>query len=176
MAKSEIPAPVTFVLGGARSGKSLYAEGLFEGPGARLYLATAEAKDAEMTARIEEHKKRRGPDWQTIEEPLDVCGVLGAHSSQNKPILVDCLTLWLSNVMAAGLGVDDEIQALITCLGDLPGPVILVSNEVGQGIVPDNALARAYMDYAGFMNQAVARAAGRVILVSAGLPQVLKEE
>ncbi|NQU60498.1 MAG: bifunctional adenosylcobinamide kinase/adenosylcobinamide-phosphate guanylyltransferase [Rhodospirillales bacterium] len=169
-------APVTLVLGGARSGKSLYAESLVERRVERIYLATAEAKDAEMAARIEEHQKRRGPGWETVEEPLDICGALNAHSTRQKPVLVDCLTLWLSNVMGAGLDAASEIRSLVASLSSLPGPVVFVSNEVGQGIVPDNALARAYMDNAGFMNQAVAAVAGRVILVSAGLPQVLKQE
>ena len=172
--------PVTFVLGGARSGKSLYAEGLVEGAGGGragggLYLATAEAGDAEMAARIEEHKKRRGPDWTTIEEPLDLTVALNRHAAPERPVLVDCLTLWLSNVMAAGRDVESEIRALVDCLGGLPGPVVLVSNEVGMGIVPDNALARAYMDNAGRMNQAVAAAAQRVVSVTAGLPRILKE-
>ena len=173
--------PVTFVLGGARSGKSLYAEGLVEGAGGGragggLYLATAEAGDKEMAARIEEHKKRRGPDWTTIEEPLDITVALNRHAAPERPVLVDCLTLWLSNVMAAGRDVESEIRALVDCLGSLGGPVVLVSNEVGMGIVPDNALARSYMDHAGRMNQAVAEAAHRVVVVTAGLPQVLKDE
>lgn len=171
---SSLP-PVTFVLGGARSGKSLYAEGLVEGAGGGLYLATAEAGDAEMAARIEDHKKRRGPDWTTIEEPLDVTGALRRHAAPERPVLVDCLTLWLANVMAAGRDVESEIQALVDCLGSLGGPVVLVSNEVGMGIVPDNALARSYMDHAGRMNQAVGETADRVVVMTAGLPQTLKE-
>ncbi len=172
--------PVTLVLGGARSGKSLYAEGLVEAlaekGGKGLYLATAEAGDAEMKARIEEHKKRRGDAWETIEEPLDIRGVLADHARPETPVLVDCLTLWLSNVMAAGRDVDGEILALAETLGGVPGPVVLVSNEVGTGIVPDNALARSYMDYAGRMNQAVAAVAGRVVMMTAGLAQTLKDE
>ena len=167
--------PVTFVLGGARSGKSLYVEGLVEGAGGGLYLATAEAGDAEMAVRIAEHKKRRGPDWTTIEEPLELTVALSRHAAPERPMLVDCLTLWLSNVMAAGRDAGSDIQALVDCLGSLGGPVVLVSNEVGLGIVPDNALARAYMDNAGRMNQAVAAAAGRVVVMHAGLAHVLKE-
>ena len=167
--------PVTLVLGGARSGKSRYAEGLVEFLAPRIYLATAEAGDAEMAARIEEHKKRRGPGWETVEEPLDIAAALKAQSGRQKPVLVDCLTLWMSNLMAAGRDAEDEVEALADCLGGLPGPVVLVSNEVGMGIVPDNALARAYMDNAGRMNQAMAAAAQRVVLVTAGLPQVLKD-
>ncbi len=109
--------PVTFVLGGARSGKSLYAEGLVEGAGGGLYLATAEAGDAEMAARIEEHKKRRGPDWTTIEEPLDITVALSRHAAPERPVLVDCLTLWLANVMAAGRDVESDIRAsALRCL------------------------------------------------------------
>ncbi len=166
---------VTLVLGGARSGKSLYAENLLDSHAAKIYLATAEAKDAEMAARIDEHRKRRGPGWQTVEEPLALAQWLAGHSAPERPVLVDCLTLWLSNIMAADRDVDGEIDALADGLRSLAGPVILVSNEVGMGIVPDNALARAYMDNAGRMNQAVAAAADRVVVMHAGLAHVLKE-
>ncbi len=135
--------PITLVLGGARSGKSLYAESLVETRSPRIYLATAEAGDKEMAARIAEHQKRRGPGWQTVEEPLDLAGALAAHSSPGQPVLVDCLTLWLSNVMAAKLDAAAEVGALVDCLGTLPGPVVLVSNEV--------------------------------VMMSAGLPQILKD-
>ncbi len=179
---SKLPA-VTFVLGGARSGKSLYAENLLDGFDEKIYLATAEAPaeipaeigDAEMAARIEEHRKRRGPGWETIEEPLDLAGALGAHSRPGQPVLVDCLTLWLANIMAAGRDAEAETGALVEALATLAGPVVLVSNEVGLGIVPDNALARAYMDNAGRMNQAVAAAADRVVVMHAGLARILKE-
>ena len=171
--------PVTFVLGGARSGKSLYAETLMDGYTAKIYLATAEAMetegDDEMKARIEEHRERRGPEWQTIEEPLALAVWLTAHSDPALPVLVDCLTLWLSNAMAAGRDVDGDIRALMDALKSCAAPVILVSNEVGQGIVPDNALARAYMDNAGRLNQAVAAAADRVVVMHAGLAHVLKD-
>ena len=167
--------PVTLVLGGGRSGKSRYAEGLVEFLAPRIYLATAEAGDAEMAARIEEHRKRRGPGWETIEEPLDLANALGAHSRPGQPVLVDCLTLWLANIMAAGRDVEAETGALVEALTTLAGPVVLVSNEVGLGIVPDNALARAYMDNAGRMNQAVAATAQRVVAMHVGLAQILKE-
>ena len=163
--------PVTLVLGGGRSG----TEGLMEFLAPRIYLATAEAGDKEMAARIEEHKQRRGRGWQTVEEPLDIAAALNAHSGRQKPVLVDCLTLWMSNLMAAGRDAEDEVEALVDCLGGLPGSVVLVSNEVGMGIVPDNALARAYMDNAGRMNQVVAAAAQRVVSITAGLPRVLKD-
>lgn len=171
--------PVTLVLGGVRSGKSLYAENLLESFASKIYLATAEAqessKDAEMTARIEEHQKRRGPGWETVEEPLDLARWLSDHSFPELPVLVDCLTLWLSNVMAAGRDVDAEINTLAECLKSYSGTVVMVSNEVGTGIVPDNALARAYMDNAGRMNQAIAAVTGRVVMMHAGLASVLKE-
>ena len=171
---SKLP-PVTFVLGGARSGKSLYAERLLDAYAGKIYLATAEAGDAEMAARIEEHKKRRGPGWETLEEPLGLAGALSSHSRPGVPVLVDCLTLWLANIMAADRDTEAETGALVEALRTLKGPVVLVSNEVGLGIVPDNALARAYMDNAGRMNQAVAVAADRVVVMHAGLAQILKE-
>ena len=172
---SKLPA-VTLVLGGARSGKSLYAEKLLDKYTGKVYLATAEAGDAEMAARIEEHKKRRGPGWETIEEPLDLADALGAHARPGVPVLVDCLTLWLANIMAADRDAEAETGALVEALTTLAGPVVLVSNEVGLGIVPDNALARAYMDNAGRMNQAVAAAAARVVVMHAGLAHSLKEQ
>jgi adenosylcobinamide kinase/adenosylcobinamide-phosphate guanylyltransferase len=166
---------VTLVLGGARSGKSLYAETLLDGHAVKIYLATAEAGDAEMAARILEHQSRRGPEWQTVEEPLELAAWLAGHSDPALPVLVDCLTLWLSNILGGGRDAHGEIEALADALGSCPAPVVLVSNEVGQGIVPDNALARAYMDNAGRMNQAVAAAADRVVVMHAGLAHVLKE-
>lgn len=167
--------PVTMVLGGARSGKSLYAENLLNTHANKIYLATAAAGDTEMAARIEEHRLRRGPDWETVEEPLDLAAWLAGHSKGETPVLVDCLTLWLSNIMAAGREVKTDIDALKDGLGSCAAPVVLVSNEVGLGIVPDNALARAYMDNAGRMNQAVAAAADRVVVMHAGLAHVLKD-
>ena len=171
---------LTLVLGGARSGKSRYGEGLIEASlksGDRaVYLATAEAGDAEMTARIAEHKQRRGRAWLTLEEPLDLAQAIGRHAGPASPLLVDCLTLWLSNVMAADRDAGAEIAGLVQALGRAAGPVVLVSNEVGQGVVPDNALARFFADNAGRMNQEVAAAAGRVVLMSAGLPLTLKDQ
>jgi len=178
---NSVPLPrLTLVLGGARSGKSRYGEGLIEAglkPGDRaVYLATAEAGDAEMTARIAEHKQRRGRAWRTVEEPLDLAQALGRHARPESPVLVDCLTLWLANVMAADRDAGAEIAGLVAALARAAGPVVLVSNEVGQGIVPANALARFFADNAGRMNQEVAAAAGRVVLMSAGLPLTLKDE
>jgi adenosylcobinamide kinase/adenosylcobinamide-phosphate guanylyltransferase len=166
---------VTLVLGGARSGKSAYAEKLVEGTGGGLYLATAEAGDGEMAERIREHRRRRGTTWTTVEEPLDLAGALGRYTSPERPVLVDCLTLWLSNIMAANLDVTAEAEALGRCLVRLPGPVVLVSSEVGLGIVPGTELGRLFRDHAGRLNQTVARIADRVVFVAAGLPLVLKD-
>jgi len=166
---------LTLVLGGARSGKSVYAEGLIEEQGAGLYLATAEARDGEMAERIRRHRERRDNRWQTVEEPLELARALELNASPNRPILADCLTLWLGNLMEAGRDVDSETKALVGCLGGLPGAVVFVSNEVGLGIVPETRLGRAFRDHAGRLNQAVAAAADRVVFVAAGLPLMLKD-
>lgn len=169
------PLPrITLVLGGARSGKSRYAEALVRDAGGGIYLATAQALDDEMAARIARHRAERGNAWTTIEEPLELAAALERNAQAGRPILVDCLTLWLSNLMGAGRAGERETARLIAVLKALPAPVVLVSNEVGLGIVPDNALARAFRDEAGRLNQAVAAAAGRVVLLAAGLPLVLK--
>ena len=142
-----LPA-VTLVLGGMRSGKSRYAEDLaLSQPGPYLYLATAEARDGEMAERIARHKARRGARWQTLEEPLEL--VDGLCQERVGAVLVDCLTLWLSNLMAAERDVTREGDRLRDVLPGLAAPVILVSNEVGLGVIPDNALAREFIDHAG---------------------------
>ncbi|NKB21428.1 MAG: bifunctional adenosylcobinamide kinase/adenosylcobinamide-phosphate guanylyltransferase [Alphaproteobacteria bacterium] len=163
---------MTLVLGGARSGKSAFAESLMPDTGDLVYIATAEPRDDEMSARIATHQKRRGSLWNTIEAPLELSKALKA--TNGKPALLDCLTLWLSNLMEAGRDIDQETKTLTACLQDLPGPVVIVSNEVGQGIVPDNALARQFRDHAGRLNQAVAAVADRVYFVTAGIPTQLK--
>lgn len=167
-------ARVTLVLGGARSGKSRYAETLVREAGGGVYLATAQALDGEMAARIARHRADRGQGWTTIEEPLELAAALERGAQAGHPILVDCLTLWLSNLMGAGRAVEAETARLLTALKSLAVPVVFVSNEVGLGIVPDNALARAFRDEAGRLNQAVAAAANRVVFLAAGLPLVLK--
>ncbi len=168
--------PVTLVLGGARSGKSRHAEALVEGqPGACVYLATAEALDGEMSERIREHRERRGPRWETIEEPLDLIGALQKAARPDAAVLVDCLTLWLSNLMGAERSIEAETEKLVSVLPDLAGPVVFVSNEVGQGIVPENALARAFVDHAGRLHQAVAGAANSVLFLVAGQATILKQ-
>lgn len=170
--------PVALVLGGARSGKSTHAEALARGlcraPSRALYLATGEARDGEMAARIAEHRSRRGPIWATHEEPLDIAPVIAAKARPGAPVLVDCLTLWLANLMAAGRDIAAETTKLCAALSTAKGPVVLVSNEVGLGIVPDNRAARDFRDHAGRLHQAVGAIASDVVFVAAGLPLVLK--
>jgi len=167
--------PVTLILGGQRSGKSRLAETLIEdAAGGGLYLATAEARDGEMTDRIATHRARRGPDWETIEEPLDILGQIREHADPGRPVLVDCVTLWLSNLMAAGRNPESEVETLARGLDGLAGPVVFVSNEVGLGVIPANALARSFADAAGLANQRLAACADRVVFTAAGLPLVLK--
>lgn len=164
---------LTLVLGGARSGKSRFAESLItRHPPPWLYVATAEAGDVEMTARIAAHKARRGTDWRTIEAPRDLAGVLAEQG--NKPVLVDCLTLWLSNLMLANSDIDAAVARLEQALEQTYGPVVLVANEVGSGVVPENALARRFRDLQGQINQRLAARADRVVLVVAGLPLFVK--
>lgn len=173
---SSLP-PVTLVLGGARAGKSRHAEALVERrAGACVYLATAEAGDAEMAARIAAHRRRRGARWTTIEEPLDLPGALARAAGPRRAVLVDCLTLWLSNLLGAGREPERETERLADALPALGGPVVFVSNEVGLGVVPDNALARRFVEEAGRLHQRLAAAADSVVYVTAGLPLVLKGE
>lgn len=162
----------TLVLGGARSGKSAYAEGLLEG-GPALYLATGQAFDDEMAERIRLHRDRRGPLWRTIEEPLDIAPLIDRHGDE--AILVDCLTLWISNLMHHDRDVGHATAELCEVLAAARRPVVLVSNEVGMGLVPDNALAREFRDHQGRVNQRVAAACAKVVFVAAGLPLILKD-
>jgi adenosylcobinamide kinase/adenosylcobinamide-phosphate guanylyltransferase len=167
--------PVTLVLGGARSGKSRYAEGLLDRhPGRRTYLATAEVLDDEMAARVKTHRDRRDSDWKTVEEPLALAAALKAETEQGAAVLVDCLTLWLGNLLGEAREIEAEIDGLIAAIGQFGGPVVFVSNEVGLGIVPDNALARQFRDHAGILHQRLAEKADRVVFVTAGLPMTLK--
>ncbi len=165
-------ARVTLILGGARSGKSARALALTRPP--RVFLATAQALDEEMADRIAAHRAERGPDWTVVEEPLELTRALAAHAAAGRCVLVDCLTLWLSNLMAAGRDPEAEGAALAAALPALPGEVIFVSNEVGMGLTPMNALGRAFRDAQGRLNQTVAAAADRVEFVAAGLPLTLK--
>ena len=169
-------AHVILVLGGARSGKSRHAESLaLAHAGRRVYVATARAADEEMRQRIAEHRRRReGDDWLLMEEPLDLARALRRHAAEDSFVLVDCLTLWLTNLMLEQRDVGAQVEELAELLPALPGTVCMVSNEVGMGIVPDNALARCFRDEAGFAHQLLAQVADEVVFMLAGLPMHLK--
>lgn len=169
---------IILVTGGARCGKSRVAEGLAARFGAPLgYIATAAAGDDEMAARIARHRERRGPDWQTMEESFDLCGVIRGHDGFFRAMLVDCVTLWLTNLL---LAYDDpsrvlsEVERLVALFRELQTPLVLVSNEVGMGIVPENRLAREFRDLAGEANQMIAAVADEVYLCIAGIPLKIK--
>jgi adenosylcobinamide kinase / adenosylcobinamide-phosphate guanylyltransferase len=167
------PARVTLVVGGARSGKSRHAEAVLTArAGPWLYLATAQAFDEEMRARIAAHRDRREAGWTTREAPLELAAAI---REAEHPALVDCLTLWLTNVILAERDVAAEADALVAACAGARMPLVLVANEVGLGIVPDNPLARRFRDEAGVLNQRIAAVADRVVLVAAGLPLTLKE-
>jgi adenosyl cobinamide kinase/adenosyl cobinamide phosphate guanylyltransferase len=169
---SKTQGDITLVLGGARSGKSRHAESLMAAlPPPWTYVATAQPGDAEMAERIAAHQARRGPAWQTVEVPHDLAAVLDAAAG---PVLVDCLTLWLSNRMLASADMEAEFDRLETALTRRAGATVLVSNEVGSGIVPDNVLARRFRDLQGHLNQRLAAYAGRVVLMVAGLAVTVK--
>jgi len=164
-----------FILGGARSGKSARAQALADaGAARRVFIATAEAMDAEMAKRIARHRTARGAGWTTVEAPLDLVGALSDHMAVDAACLVDCLTLWLSNLMHHDRHVEDETASLCDLLARARGRVILVSNEVGMGLVPETPLGRRFRDAQGRLNQRVAAACRRVEFVAAGLPLTLK--
>lgn len=169
---------IYFITGGARSGKSGHAEELaMAATGKRAYIATAQAFDAEMAERIEKHRKDRGSAWDTYEEPLAVAELLRKLSGRYQVALLDCLTLWLSNTMAhteSDAAVVERTDDLVRSLRDFGGTCIVVSNEVGLGIVPDNPLARKFRDLAGMMNQKAARLADEVYFLAAGIPLKMK--
>ncbi|MEM8796253.1 MAG: bifunctional adenosylcobinamide kinase/adenosylcobinamide-phosphate guanylyltransferase [Pseudomonadota bacterium] len=175
---------ITFVLGGARSGKSRFAETqadlwLERQPeGERIYVATAQVFDDEMQARVAQHRAQRGDRWRTIEEPLELVEVLSREAASDRLILIDCITLWLTNILLdeSRTGSDplSEASKLETLLPTLPGTLIIVSNEVGLGIVPDNALARRFRDVQGMTNQKLASISTRAVFMAAGLPLELK--
>lgn len=176
-------ARTIFITGGAASGKSRYAEQVALGFGDRLgYLATAQSLDREMGERIRKHQQRRGDSWQTIEEPLQLARVLADNDGIHQAILVDCLTLWLTNLLFLheALGDDmeerilEEVQSLAATLRGMATPVIIVTNEVGMGIVPEHRLGRLFRDIAGQANQVIAAAADEAWLVASGIPLRLK--
>ncbi len=169
-----MPEKLTFLLGGARSGKSAHAERLItQFPAPWTYIATAQAHDDEMRERIDIHRSRRGEGWHTLDAPLDLVGALGSVPD-GVPVLVDCLTLWLTNHMLAEHDVGAESGSLAELLARPRGPWFVVANEVGLGIVPDNALARRFRDAAGRLNQQVAAVADEVLFMVAGLPMKVK--
>ena len=173
-----MPHKIYFITGGARSGKSSFAEKLANDlPGKQAYIATAQALDPEMAARIERHRAERGDRWDTFEEPLAIDELLRKLSGRYEVALLDCLTLWLSNVMAHTHGnpsVTDRHDALIAAIRDFSGACVVVSNEVGLGIVPDNPLARQFRDLAGILNQRVAQVADEVYFTASGIPMRIK--
>jgi adenosylcobinamide kinase/adenosylcobinamide-phosphate guanylyltransferase len=163
------------ILGGARSGKSAYAQSLAEGYSPeRLYLATATPGDDEMAARIARHQADRGHGWTALEEPLEVAAALLKHARAGRVVVVDCLTLWLTNLMLAGRDPGPAVKTLAEAIRVLAGPAILVSNEVGMGIVPDHKLGREFRDWQGRANREIGAACDAVIFVAAGLPLQLK--
>jgi adenosylcobinamide kinase / adenosylcobinamide-phosphate guanylyltransferase len=169
---------IYFITGGARSGKSTFAERLANGmTGKRAYIATAQALDPEMAARIQHHRERRGAAWDTYEEPLAIADLLVKLNERYQIIMLDCLTLWLSNVMAHTNG-DDAVNSrsnvLVAAIKGFDGSSIIVSNEVGLGIVPDNPLARRFRDFAGMLNQKMAQVADEVYFTAAGIPIKIK--
>jgi adenosylcobinamide kinase/adenosylcobinamide-phosphate guanylyltransferase len=169
---------IILVTGGARSGKSNYAEVRAAELGdRRLYVATAEAKDEEMAQRIAKHKKRRGDDWTTVEEPMELSAVIRSQLGRTDCALVDCLTIWLSNLLLHRNTefASEKLEELVETLPRLDFHVVLVTNEVGWGIVPDNVLARQFRDLAGWANQRIAAAASEVVLTVAGNPMIVKK-
>lgn len=170
---------IILISGGARSGKSRYAEQRAGELGRRqLYIATAEIKDEEMAQRIAEHQKRRDNRWATVEEPVELAEALLAQQGKIDCALVDCLTLWISNLLIRqdGKYVEEKVDQLLKTLPQLDFHVVLVTNEVGWGIVPDNPLARQFRDLTGWTNQRIAAAANEVVLTVAGIPMIVKKE
>jgi len=164
---------LTLVLGGQRSGKSAYAESLI-GDREAIYIATCEALDDEMAERIARHRARRGDNWTVVEECADTVAALKANDKPGRPQLIDSLGMWVANLLDADQDVAKEMKVLVQTLEELTSPVIVVSDETGLGVVPDNELARRFIDALGAANQTIAAKADRVVLVSAGLPMVLK--
>jgi adenosylcobinamide kinase/adenosylcobinamide-phosphate guanylyltransferase len=175
MPGGEIRAKSLLVLGGARSGKSRYAQRLAESSRLQpVLIATAEARDAEMAFRIKQHAAGRGAQWTLVEEPVALAAALWREARRDRIVVVDCTTLWLSNLMLGEADVAAATERLALSVAGLSGPVIFVANEAGCGVVPENALARAFRDAQGVLNQALAEACEAVVLVSAGIAVRLK--
>lgn len=166
-----------FITGGAKSGKSSFAMAeAAKIKGKKAYIATAEALDDEMRERIERHRKQRGNGWKTFEEPVKISGVIRKINGEYKVIVVDCLTLWLSNIMMNGKVIEKEIKLLCAVLEEAGCTLFVVSNEVGMGIVPENDMAREFRDLAGMLNQKVAEIADEVYMVVSGIPVKIKKK
>ena len=165
----------TLVLGGAASGKSVYAEELvLRLPGAPVYIATAQGFDDEMVDKIAAHRRRRGDTWTTVEEPFDLPDAIRETGQRNTAVLVDCLTLWLTNIMATERDIADETDKLVAAIEAVEGRIVLVSNEIGLGLVPENDFTRHFRNLHGTLNQSVAAAVDRAVFIAAGLPLTLK--
>jgi adenosylcobinamide kinase / adenosylcobinamide-phosphate guanylyltransferase len=167
---------IVFVLGGARSGKSTFAlQEASEAEGRKAFIATAEALDDEMQLRIDNHKKERGKAWVTLEEPLYIARLMNGIKDSYDVILIDCLTLWVSNIMHAGFDIHETVGTFIDVISqDSPALLYIVSNEVGMGLVPESEMARAYRDNLGYVNRKVAEAATDVFFMAAGIPLKIK--
>ncbi|WP_028470229.1 bifunctional adenosylcobinamide kinase/adenosylcobinamide-phosphate guanylyltransferase [Neptunomonas japonica] len=166
---------IHFIIGGARSGKSSYAESLAKNSGSDvIYIATAQAYDDEMQERIQQHKHQRPSQWSTFEEPIEISDVINNKSSSTNCLLIDCLTLWVTNLLCENKSIDDCKQQLIDALSNAKGDIILVSNETGMGVVPMGKLTRRYCDEAGWLHQEIAALADQVVLMVAGIPVIIK--
>ena len=175
MPQNSLGAGATLVLGGARSGKSAFAEKLVLESGLKpIYIATSQIWDDEMRDRVDAHIARRGDDWKCVEAPLDLEGALGQADQTGNAILVDCLTLWVTNMMMAEADISIRFSSLILQLEKLKSPVVLVTNEVGLGIVPENKMAREFRDHAGRLHQDIGAIASEVYFIAAGLPLQMK--
>ena len=167
----------TLILGGARSGKSQHGENLaLKNFGSPIYIFTAQSWDSEMDKRIVIHKERReGKNWQDVEAPIELSTAITSHATEDTTILIDCLSLWITNLMLTDTDIDTAINNLLITIKTCPGEIILVSNEVGFGIVPENAMARRFRDFSGELHQKLALQAENVLLMVAGIPIMVKE-
>jgi len=165
------------VLGGVRSGKSNYAEKLAQDSKREVtYIATAKILDEEIQKRVDHHQENRPPEWQTIEEPIALAKTLKDNANKDRVLLVDCLTMWITNLLSHDdqTLLDNEVEALLDCVSELPGQIIFVSNEVGMGIIPIGELTRRYVDEAGRLHQQLAQQFHHVVFMVAGIPSIIK--